>query len=96
MNHVEQLSRSSSTSLANALALRPLGVVLPMLINYGHLLLSGGDSRWAPVILSFVAAVIPLVLLMGRGDRRGAAWVGTLFFPLNAWPIVSAAMSSAL
>lgn len=93
MNHTQQATRTSGSYLRTTLGLRHLGVILPMLVNYGHLLLSGCFPTWAPVTLSLAAAAVPVVLLYERGDRRGAAWVGALYFPLNAWPIVYAAMN---
>lgn len=91
VNHVQESSTRSLSRLQTTLGLRHLGVILPMLINYGHLLLSGCRPHWAPVALSLGAAALPLVILYERGDRRGAFWVAALFLPLNAWPIVYAA-----
>lgn len=96
--HVHATRQASSVGesyLRTTLGLRHLGVLLPMLINYGHLLLSGCRPHWAPVTLSLGVAALSFVLLYERGDRRGAGWVGVLFVPLNAWPIVFAAMGGA-
>jgi hypothetical protein len=68
--------------------LRYLGIVLPMAINYGFILLSEGNPNWVPLTVSAAVMAVSALILGLRGDWRGSVSVIVLFFPLNAWPIV--------
>lgn len=65
MNHAQQASKVGESEkctvraqavreshLWTNLGFRHLGVLLPMLINYGHLLQSGCLPHWGPITLS--------------------------------------------
>jgi len=93
MDHAGHPSRTDFNRLRITLGLRHVGLILPMLVNYGHLLLSGGDYHWGPVTLSVGTALVCVALLLERGDRRGARWIAVLFWPLNAWPVAATALS---
>jgi len=95
MIHAQHSRRSLFEHMSVNLALAELGMLLPVLINYGHLLLSGSDYHWAPVVVSLGAALAAAVLLYDRGEKRGARGVAALYFPLNLWPIVATALSGA-
>ena len=71
---------------------RYLGIILPMAVNYGFLLLRRDRPHWGAVVASLVVLAVLVAFLVHRRDRRGAVWVGLLYFPLNAWPIALTAI----
>jgi hypothetical protein len=81
-------SERRSLSRSWILWLRYLGIILPMAINYGFLLLSHGNPNWVPLAVSVAVMAVSVLILGVRRDWRGSVSVIVLFFPLNAWPIV--------
>jgi hypothetical protein len=72
---------------AATIRLRHLGVIVPVFINYGFLLLSDDDPHWAPLAASAIVAAAVVLTLARRRDWTGSLWVAIVFLPLCAWPI---------
>lgn len=88
MNDTHRQSRRKTVNSSTYVWLRYLGIILPAVVNYGFLLVHGDRPHWGAIAASAVVLLIALVVLLVRRDWVGALWVGLLYFPLSAWPIV--------
>jgi hypothetical protein len=88
MNEGFRQSRRETANGFSYVWLRYLGIILPAVVNYGFLLVHGDQPHWGVIAASAVVLLIALGVLLVRRDWVGALWVGLLYFPLNAWPIM--------